>query len=95
LAIDVRFGSKADIAPWNLDVRYSPQLKNFVIKDAKRLLQHYLPEADIGPFVALPAQLGFALGIGEGSKHGRFGFGVNRSTDLFYPAVEEKIIRYE
>jgi hypothetical protein len=62
---------------------------------AKRLLQHYLPEADIGPFVALPAQLGFALGIGEGSKHGRFGFGVNRSTDLFYPAVEEKIIRYE
>jgi hypothetical protein len=41
------------------------------------------------------AQLGFAPGIGEGSKHGRFGFGVNRSTDLFYLAVEEKIIRYE
>jgi hypothetical protein len=37
----------------------------------------------------------FAPGIGEGSKQGRFGFGVNRSTDLFYPAVEEKIIRYE
>ena len=54
----------------------------------------FVPEADIGPFVALPAQLGFAPGIGEGSKHGRFGFGVNRSTDLFYPAVEEKIIRY-
>jgi len=51
--------------------------------------------ADIGPFVALPAQLGFAPDIGEGSKHGRFEFGVNRSTDLFYPAVEEKIIRYE
>jgi hypothetical protein len=55
----------------------------------------FVPEADIGPFVALPAQLGFAPGIGEGSKHGRFGFGVNRSTDLFYPAVEEKIIRNE
>jgi hypothetical protein len=41
------------------------------------------------------AQLGFAPDIGEGSKHGRFEFGVNRSTDLFYPAVEEKIIRYE
>jgi hypothetical protein len=55
----------------------------------------FVPKADIGPFVALPSQLGFAPGIGEGSKHGRFGFGVNRSTDLFYPAVEEKIIRYE
>ena len=54
-----------------------------------------MPEADIGPFVALPAQLGFAPGIGERSKHGRFKFGVNRSTDLFYPVVEEKIIRYE
>ena len=55
----------------------------------------FVPEADIGPFVALPAELGFAPGIGGGSKHGRFGFGVNRSNDLFYPAVEEKIIRYE
>ena len=61
----------------------------------RQLNVRFVPEADIGPFVALPAQLGFAPGIGERSKHGRFKFGVNRSTDLFYPAVEEKIIRYE
>ena len=49
---------------------------------SRELDVRFVPKADIGPFVALPAQLGFAPGIGERSKHGRFKFGVNRSPGM-------------